>query len=245
MQIAILTDIHGNQHALEAVLKDLAHQPVDFVVFGGDVALFGSRPSECWELVRSKGWPCVQGNTDRYILDLPTKLEELGAAESAFGKFLAENVAWARSQIGPEEARYLGAMETEVCIDSSAGRVHVVHGVPGNDEVGIKPSDDDGKIEATLSHIEATVLVCAHTHTAFVRHVGRALVVNCGSIGRTHDGIPGIATYALLDDGGNRWSASIRRIPYNHLEAHAEIYTRGVPLTNAFANTLLTGLQPT
>ena len=77
MRIAVVTDIHGNRHALFAVLADLRRVGVDEVVFGGDAALFGSRPRECWERVQDLSWRCVQGNTDRYIVNLPSKLAAL------------------------------------------------------------------------------------------------------------------------------------------------------------------------
>ena len=244
VRIAVLTDVHGNGHALEAVLPDLARQAVDTVVFGGDAALFGSRPRECWERISAEGWPCVQGNTDRYIVDLSSKLATLGTEEAGFARFLQDNAAWTRDALGETAVREMDAMESEVRLDSPGGAVQVVHGVAGNDELGLLRDDSDNQISGKIGDMNSTVLVCAHTHTAFVRHVGEALIVNCGSVGRTHDGIPGIASYAVLDDGSGRWSAAIRRVPYDHLAAHAETLTLGVPIDDDFARTLLNGLQP-
>ena len=101
MRVAVVTDIHGNRHALFAMLADLRRVGVDEVVFGGDAALFGSRPRECWERVLDLRWRCVQGNTDRYIVNLPSKLAALGDAEGAQARFLRTNVAWAAERLGP------------------------------------------------------------------------------------------------------------------------------------------------
>ena len=240
MRVAVLTDVHGNQQAFEAVLSDLEGRVADAVILGGDIALFGANPRECWEGVRALGWRTVQGNTDRYIADLAGKLAALGPDQAEFAEYLRQNVAWARAQLGDMLADALGELAASVRVDSTAGSLLVVHGVPGNDEGGLARDDSDDALAAKLGQNEAAVVVCGHTHTAFVRHVGEALVVNCGSVGRSHDRQPGQATYAVLDDSSGRWSAAIRRVPYNHQAAHRAVRERGVPLTEDFAATLLT-----
>lgn len=244
MRVAVLTDVHGNRQAFEAALADLDRQTADAVIFGGDVSLFGAHPRECWERVRELGWRSVQGNTDRYIADLEDKLATLGPDQSGFAEFLRRNVAWARSELGDDLADALGEMTTSVRVDSAAGSLLVVHGVLGNDEVGLAPDDPDDAMATRLGDNEAAAVVCGHTHTAFVRHVGDALVVNCGSVGRSHDRQPGQATYAVLDDSSGRWSAAIRRVPYDHRAAHRAVRERGVPLPEVFAATLLTAVAP-
>ena len=67
MRLAVISDIHGNLTALEAVLKDLAVTSPDLVVHGGDLVLNGSSPAEVVDLVRTLGWPGVVGNTDELL----------------------------------------------------------------------------------------------------------------------------------------------------------------------------------
>ena len=244
MRAAVVTDIHGNLYAFEAVLRDIDRVAPDTVVFGGDAALFGAHPRECWERVRDLGWPAVQGNTDRYINDLEGKLESLGPDEASFARYLERIVGWTRDALGAALTGALGEMGTSVRLDSGAGAILVVHGVPGNDEVGLFRNDDDGAIARKLGESDAAVIACGHTHMAFVRHVSDALVVNCGSVGRSHDGQPGLATYAVLDDSTGLWSATIRRVPYDHQAAYREVARLGVPVSDAMANTLTTALAP-
>ncbi len=244
MRTAVVTDVHGNLHAFEAVLRDIDRVAPDTVVFGGDVALFGAHPRECWERVRDLGWPTVQGNTDRYINDLEGKLGSLGPDEASFASHLERNVGWTRDALGEALTHALGEMGTSVRLDSAAGTILVVHAVPGNDEVGLFRDDDDGAIAQKLGEPDTAVIACGHTHTAFVRHVGDALVVNCGSVGRSHDGQPGLATYAVLDDSAGRWSATVRRVPYDHQAAHRDLSRLGVPLSDAMAATLITAVSP-
>ena len=228
--MAVVTDIHGNRPALFAVLADLRRVGADEVVFGGDAALFGSRPRECWERVLDLGWRCVQGNTDRYIADLPSKLATLGNSDGAHARFLRDNVAWAAERLGPALVRKMGAMARQVRIQSGAGTLLVVHGSPGDDETGWSRDDDEETVTHVIGPTEAAAVVSGHTHTAMVRHVGSTLAMNCGAVGRSHDGQPGLATYALLDDAGGRWSADLRRVDYDHRGAYAEVKAFGVPI---------------
>src|ERR1700729_908945 len=67
MRFAIVSDVHGNLTALEAVIQDIARRDVDRVVHGGDLALMGPRPGEVIDRVRELGWPGVLGNTDELL----------------------------------------------------------------------------------------------------------------------------------------------------------------------------------
>src|SRR5687768_15851671 len=78
MRIAILSDIHGNLAALEAIVKDLRYVSADVVVHGGDLALNGSSPASVIDAIQSFGWPGVVGNTDE-LLWRPERLEALEA----------------------------------------------------------------------------------------------------------------------------------------------------------------------
>ena len=244
MRVAVVTDIHGNRHALFAVLADLRRVGADQVVFGGDAALFGSRPRECFERVLDLGWRLVQGNTDRYIADLPSKLATLDDPDGAQASFLRANVAWAAERLGPALVRQLGAMARQVSVQSPAGTVLVVHGSPGDDETGWSRHDDEETVARVIGPTEAAAVASGHTHTAIIRHAGQVLAVNCGAVGRSHDGQPGLATYAVLDDSGGRWSAELRRVDYDFRAAHAELKAFGVPIPDAFASTLVTGIAP-
>ncbi|MDE2768941.1 MAG: metallophosphoesterase family protein [Chloroflexota bacterium] len=244
MRIAVVTDIHGNRHALFAVLADLRRVGADQVVFGGDAALFGSRPRECWERVLDLGWRLVQGNTDRYIATLGPGLAAVGKPARRPTDFRATNVAWAAERLGPALVREMGAMPRQASIPSPAGTLLVVHGSPGDDETGWSRDDDEQTVAKVIGPTEATAVVSGHTHTAMIRHAGDVLAVNCGAVGRSHDGQPGLATYAVLDDSGGRWSAELRRVDYDHQGAYAEVQALGVPLSEDFANTLLTGVAP-
>ena len=244
MRVAVVTDIHGNLGALFAVLADLKTQAPDQVIFGGDAALFGAHALECWQRVLELGWPLVQGNTDRYLANPRPTLEAMRQTSPAAAEHLERNLAWARARLGERLIERMASMRTVVRVSSSAGPMVVVHAAPGDDEAGIYPDASDEQLADRLAGVDAQALACGHTHRAFVRHVGPLLLVNCGSVGRTYDGQPGQATYAMLDDASGRWSASIRRVPYDERAAHRETLARGVPLSAPFLDSLLTARDP-
>jgi 3',5'-cyclic AMP phosphodiesterase CpdA len=67
MRLAVVSDIHGNLTALEAVIADIERRAVDRVVHGGDLALIGCQPAEVIDRVRELGWPGIVGNTDELL----------------------------------------------------------------------------------------------------------------------------------------------------------------------------------
>ena len=219
MRVAVVTDIHGNRAALFAVLNDLQGQAPDQIVFGGDAALFGSHPRECWQRVLDLGWPSVQGNTDRYIADPAAKLATLGPDQAEQADFLRRNIAWAERQLGDSLVAELRRMSHQEVVTSRAGTVLIVHGTPGDDETGLSRADSDADLAANIGRIDADVLVCGHTHTAFVRHVDDTLLVNCGSVGRTHDGLPGrppMRCWTIRPAAGRRRSAESHTVMNPH-----------------------------
>ena len=243
MKVAVITDIHGNRHALLAVLSDLRLLGTDEVVFGGDIALFGAQPRECWERIVDLRWLTVQGNTDRYITDRPTKIFS-GNNQPSGSEFLKANVEWTTEQLGASHVARMRTMRRQVRIESDAGLLLIVHGTPANDELGWDRSDSETTILEKIGDTDAAVVVSGHTHTAAIRHTEDLLAVNCGAVGRSHDQQPGLATYAVLDDNCGFWSAELRRVAYDYQSAHAEVLTRNVPVPPIFADTLLTGRPP-
>src|SRR4030067_722775 len=74
--IAVISDIHGNLAALEAVLAELDRLGPSEVVVGGDLALGGPRPAECVSLIRRRGYPAIRGNTDEWLTKAPAKITD-------------------------------------------------------------------------------------------------------------------------------------------------------------------------
>src|SRR2546430_4660247 len=109
MRVAIVSDIHGNRRALEAVVADLRQIAPDVVVHGGDLAAGGAHPAEIIDQVRSLGWPGVRGNTDE-MLWAPQRLAEYAATNPKIAPILAmvqETIHPTLASIGEERLRWL------------------------------------------------------------------------------------------------------------------------------------------
>src|SRR2546421_5951903 len=88
MRVAIVSDLHGNRRAFEAVLDDLQQVAPDVILHGGDLAAGGAHPADIIDQVRSLGWPGVRGNTDEMLWS-PESLAEYAAANPKIERLLA------------------------------------------------------------------------------------------------------------------------------------------------------------
>lgn len=209
MRIAIVSDIHGNLTALEAVIADLRSAAPDRVFLGGDLADGGARPVEVLDQLRGLGWRSVLGNADE-MLFRPEALEAFAAksqAPAALWDALRENAAATRAALGEERLAWLGGLPDELREDVCA----LVHARPS--DCWRAPGIEAGDAELTEIYggLEAPVVVYGHTHVPGVRRPGGGLlVVNAGSVGLPFDG-DARASYAVVEGE----TAVIRRVEYN------------------------------
>jgi diadenosine tetraphosphatase ApaH/serine/threonine PP2A family protein phosphatase len=232
--VALLSDIHANWIALEAVLSDLAAQDgVEDVICLGDVVGYGPEPDRCLEHVRSSGWLTLVGNHDRACTD-PTVLGWFNADAAAA-------VRWTITQLNSEQLDWLRALPER---GERAGS-QLVHASP-RDPVYEYILDSE-TAEANLRLIGDGLCFHGHTHVPGVFHVehgelthsylhgcvpvaGPALV-NPGSVGQPRDGDPD-ASYGLWDPEAS--SFEFRRVPYDREVVKRAILDRGLPPRLAF-----------
>jgi putative phosphoesterase len=215
VRLCVVSDIHGNLHALEAVLADARGAGSDMLLVAGDLVHQGPRPAETLDLLRSLDGDglgpvrMIRGNTDRHLLE-DTVPEQRRAA-----------VEWTREQLGAERLGWLAGLPA----DLSVGDRLVVHGSPRADDHGIWPRTP---LEEFDSPRWASVLVCGHTHHAMHRREGARHVVNGGSVAWPLDGDPRPG-YALLDDAEGDLRVELRRVGYDRGRTLAELEDRRVP----------------
>jgi predicted phosphodiesterase len=222
MRLAIVSDIHGNRSAFDAVLADLRLTAPDIVFHGGDLADGCPGGVEIVDQIRSLGWHGVAGNTDQ-MLAQPETLEAFAARLphlSSLWATLRAMAAVTRQQLGPERLAWLGALPLSLIDGLAQAPIALVHATPGDtwSAPGMQASDDE--LIAHYSPLAQPVVVYGHVHTPFVRKIGGLTVANAGSVGLPYDGDPR-ASYLLIDDDlidGGRIDHShvqIRRVAYD------------------------------
>jgi putative phosphoesterase len=209
LRIAVLSDIHGNLMALDAVMTDIDAQDVDEIWCGGDVAWGGPWPKECIARVREAGWPTVRGNTDIWATGDP---QTITAEEQRLEfKRLAD-----AHDIGQEDAAWLLNLPVG---HSGAGSILLVHGTPQSPFVGPMPNAPAAEFEPYEG--QASIVVYGHVHHAFVRRLAdRTVVCNTGSVGLPLDGQT--ASYLLVDHEGTDWTLRHRRVPFDRRAVMAQ-----------------------
>ena len=222
MRIAIISDVHGNSVALEAVLQDLGQQPqVDQIVIAGDLCLNGPRPRETLHRLQALNCPVIQGNVD---VEVMTGAPNAGAKKR-------DTVAWTREQIGPEGIDYLATLPLFHLVTNPYGNdLLVVHANPLNQEDAIFPTSPDSKLEHLLGKLEPTIGVLAfgHLHIAYTRRWRHLLLVDAGSCGLPRDE-DARAAYAILTCENNIWQAEHRRVEYDIKVVVKDLKACGIP----------------
>ncbi|URI10288.1 metallophosphatase family protein [Aquincola tertiaricarbonis] len=234
MRIALVSDIHGNLPALEAVIAEIADAGADLVVNLGDIVSGPLWPQETARRLMALGWPTIAGNHERQLLTQAA--DRMGASD-----------AFAAAALGAAERAWLAALPATLTLPLPArGQLVCVHGTPASDlqylletttpglgvqgHTGIRAATA-AELHARLGPVRPPLLACGHSHVPRVVAQGGTLVVNPGSVGlQAYDDLhpPGsgrdshwvengspLARWALLVHGPAGWRAELRHTPYD------------------------------
>jgi predicted phosphodiesterase len=214
MRIAVLSDIHGNRTALEAVLADLRHQSPDLILHGGDLADSGSSPVEVLDYIRELGWPGVLGNTDEMLIR-PQALEDFAAqskAPPALWDAIRGIAAATRGILGEARLAWLRSLPLSLARADISSGFALVHASPAGCWRAPAADATDADLEAIYSPLGQPIVAWGHTHLPSVRSLTGTpkLLINTGSVGLPYDGDPR-ASWLLLDED----RPTIRRVAYD------------------------------
>lgn len=236
LRVAVLSDIHGNIRALNAVLEEIERTPTDGIVICGDVAS-GPFPSDTLDRLMDLGERAyfVRGNADRELISAYDDHFQFDPTEEDPARLFS---SWSAQQINKRQRDFLASFKDRVVLDViGLGKVLFCHGSPRSDEEIITSLTPYDILEKLFAGIEEKVVVCGHTHHQFDRKTDGYRVINAGSIGMPYEGKPG-AFWVLLGPDVN-----LRRTEYNFERAVEETISTGYP-DPSYRETMLTPPKP-
>lgn len=241
-RIAVLSDVHGNALALEAVRKAIKREKPDALLVAGDHVLNGPDPAAAVDGVReleAAGALVVQGNTDIAVADF-----DYGAAFPWLTDGVPDSfrvaAEWAHDEIGEERLDWLRRLPGERRLVADGTLVLVCHASPGSQTAGLDRELDPTVTLERISRTDARVVACGHTHLPEIRDFGWKVIVNAGSAGYVFDGDP-TASWALITLDGDDVSTEIRRTEFDTLAVSNALSSRGLPGDVYRAATVRTG----
>jgi predicted phosphodiesterase len=242
-RLAILSDVHGNAVALDAVRAAIQLARPDAVAIAGDLVLNGPQPAAVVDTIRemeADGAIIVAGNTDIAVADF-----DYAAAYPSMNDGIPDTIRaaaeWAHDALGDERVAWLRRLPSERRVHAADGAMTLVcHASPGSQTSGLDRQLDPNVIFERVARTDARVIACGHTHLPEVRDLGWKIIVNAGSAGYVFDGEP-TASWALIDLVGDDVTAEIKRTVFDELTVANEISARGLPGDVYRAATVRTG----
>ncbi len=237
MRLALISDIHGNDVAFEAVAGELERLELDACVCLGDAVQGGAQPAEVVSRLRGLACPVVMGNADDFLLEIPEESPE------PIKEQMLEVREWTLSQLSPEDVAFIRAFQPVVEVIVEPGtRLHAFHGSPSSFDDVLLPWSDLEALEP-FTGVDADLLAGGHTHLQWSRRIGDTLYVNPGSVGLAYDRyqpeedfkLTAVAEFAIVTGGGSEPGVEFRRLPYSRERLLEAIRSSGRPAAESFA----------
>lgn len=202
MKTLILSDIHANLPALEAVLENERRH--DICLFLGDSIDYGSFPKECLDFLKNSMDQGVMGNHDNAMAN-----DKECGCRAHFKIYAEETLAWHRSLLDKEDIDFLRSLPVTLYVHIDGMSIYMTHGAPNGNMYKYLKEEEIGEEE--IRGLEKyDLILLGHTHFQFKKQIGNVMVVNPGSVGlsrQNHD-----ACYAVLEDG----DVTLHHVPYNN-----------------------------
>ena len=176
MRIALISDIHGNHVALEAVLHDIDHSGVDQIICLGDVASVGPQPREVMATIKSLRCITIQGNHDASMLDIAS------ASDNHIAPLLHPTLAWGRAQLSGDDLKFMASFPMTCSLDLGYGyNMLCFHGSPKSYTDTILSATPSKELDYFFSGTTENILVGGHTHIQMLRRYEGKMIITAAA----------------------------------------------------------------
>lgn len=209
-RLAIVSDIHGNLQALDAVRRDIRRERVEWVIVAGDSIHWGPSSAEVVDVVRREGWTVIRGNNELYVLDFDTP-----RAPEAWRSSDYQSLRWLAKQIRGEQRALLATWPDTLSLRfPDAPAIRVIHGSPRGHWEPMHRDTPADELATILAGTVEPLIIAGHTHMPMARSVDGWTIYNPGSVGLPLDGV-GAAQYMVLDGDATGWRPTWQRVEYD------------------------------
>ena len=225
MRIAVISDVHGNLVALDAVLQELRREMIDQIVALGDMIQSGPQPAEVVQRLRELNCPVVMGNSDSWLLTGAETGNEPISAERLNKLLIVRE--WSLTRLTRADRAYIESFTPTVHLDLMHGRKFLgFHGSPTNFDHFIFPHTPEAEFQSLLMPYAHHILAGGHVHLPFVRRIADSLFFNPGSVGVAYNHeqdevafrLDRWAEYAILTVEEGQLGLEFRRVAYDVAE---------------------------
>ena len=222
MQLAVISDIHGNCFALDHVLEDIRRLGIAQIVCLGDAIQGGAQPAETVQRLKELGCPVVMGNADDWLLTgQDTSPQEQTSEQQRAVR------AWSLAQLSNDDLAYIRQFQPTIEIPLEAGKkLLCFHGSPHSYDDILLPDTPQETFRQLLGGFDATLLTGGHTHTQQMRRLGNAWYFNPGSVSlpynwessKENPRVDPWADYAIVSSDEERFGITFRHVPFDVAE---------------------------
>ena len=225
MKLGIISDVHGNIEALQAVLAELYGAGIGRIINTGDSVGYSAFPNECIAILKRLGIDSVMGNYDEAVA-FNKPMCGCGYKDAEVARIGHQSLTWTQENTSEETKRYLAELPMHMEFHSPAGNVVALHGGLEDSTQWITEQDTD-LMRDLASKTRARLVILGHTHIPFVTELDRTIFVNPGAVGRPFDGDPR-ASYGIIkiEDSVD---VQLKRVGYGVEKNIRELIDAGLP----------------
>ena len=240
MKIAVISDIHGNMQALDAVLENIKKENCEKIFCLGDLAMAGPQPFETVEKIRelqkTTDFTIIQGNTDEMIANCDNQiLHMLEENNPVMAHALESDI----TTVSEEQKNYLRNLPSQKEIEIEGLKILLVHGSPRKNNENIFDNLKIEEVEEMISGTNADIIFCGHTHVPCGYQTNtKQTVVNAGSVGRPFSEEPK-SCYAVLEINNGEFSIKHNLVDYDFKTAAKLLEQRGFEGSDKLAQMLI------